>query len=98
MTVAIQSALQLILMLAGGLTSSAEIKGVINALVTIIPQVAQDAPLMIQIIQNIIASLSGNSATTTAQLQQLKTLDAECDAAFDKAWAAFEATNKPTTS
>lgn len=65
--------------------SSAGIQSIINAMVSIIPALIQEAMDMVPIVQNIIAALKNNPATTSAQLVTLNALDAQCDAAFEDA-------------
>ena len=43
------------------------------------------------IIKSIIADLKGNKSTTAAQMDELDTFDAQCDARFDVALAAAQA-------
>lgn len=69
-------------------SAAGTVVAVINALVQIIPVVVQEAEDLITPIKNVIAALSANPATTTAQLATLATLDAQCDAAFEAAAAA----------
>ena len=66
-------------------TSAASmVVAVINALVQIIPVVVD----LIAPIKNVIAALSANPATTTAQMATLATLDKQCDDAFEAAAVA----------
>jgi len=75
------------LLSASGVTN-AMVDAVINLLVQIIPLLETEARTVIPYIQNIIAALKNNPATTAAQLAQLSTLDAAADDAFEKAAAA----------
>ena len=70
-------------------TSAASmVVAVINALVQIIPVVVHEAEDLIAPIKNVIAALSANPATTTAQMATLATLDKQCDDAFEAAAVA----------
>jgi len=77
-------------------SSSSAIGNIIGLLEQYLPIVAQTATNLITPIKNIIAALSSNSAVTADQLTALQALDAQADAAFDAALAAYNAAN-PTT-
>jgi hypothetical protein len=72
---------------------STGITTIINALVAIVPALIQEAVDMVPIVQNIIAALKNDPATTSAQLVILNDLDAQCDAAFEDAVAKSEASD-----
>jgi hypothetical protein len=98
----VTSIITLLLTLIGQLlpavgASSAGIQTIINAMVAIIPALIQEATDMVPIVQNIIAALKNNPATTQAQLVTLHALDAQCDAAFEAAMTSSEA-GDPNTS
>jgi hypothetical protein len=67
--------------------ASPAIQSIINAMVSIVPALINEAVDMVPIVQNIIAALKNNPATTQAQLVTLNALDAQCDAAFEDALA-----------
>lgn len=74
----------------GGATSST-IGLIIKGLQTAIPLLGNLASSLVPKIKNIIAVISADPAATQAQLDALKKLDADSDAAFDAALAAAEA-------
>ena len=82
--------------LAPLVTSSSEIGAIITGLETYLPLITAEASDLITPIKNIIAALQGNSAVTTDQLTALQALDAQADAAFDAALAAYNAANPAT--
>lgn len=86
MVAIILTALQAIEALMGvtGLTSDAITK-VINLLVQVIPLIEKEYEDVVPYIQNIIAVLKNDPATTAAQLAQLSELDATADQAFEAA-------------
>lgn len=95
------SILTLLLTLIGQLlpavgASTPAIQNIINALVAIVPALINEAMDMVPIVQNILAALKNNPATTAAQLQTLNALDAQCDAAFEAAMTASEASDPST--
>lgn len=73
--------------------NSAGIQTIVNALVAIVPALIQEAVDMVPIVQNIIAALQNNPATTAEQLTTLRALDAQCDAAFEDAMTKSEASD-----
>jgi len=81
--------------LAPLVSSSSTIGNIIGLLEQYLPIVAQTATNLITPIKNIIAALSSNSAVTADQLAALQALDAQADAAFDAALAAYNAANPP---
>lgn len=88
MTVVIQSVLAMIgqfLPLLGTSTAASTITSIITALTNLIPLIVDEVETVVPAIKNIIAALSANPATTADQLAQLKTLDAQVDAAFEEA-------------
>lgn len=78
------------------ITDSSTIGKVISALETYLPIVATEATDLITPIKNIITALSSNAAVTADQIASLQALDAQADAAFDAALAAYNAANPPT--
>ena len=82
--------------LAPLVTSSSEIGTIISGLETYLPLITTEASDLITPVQNIIAALQGNSAVTADQLAALRALDAQADAAFDAALAAYNAANPGT--
>lgn len=72
---------------------STGITTIINALVAIVPALIQEAVDMVPIVQNIIAALKNNPATTAAEMVTLNALDAQCDAAFEDAMAKSTASD-----
>lgn len=58
---------------------------ILEALITIGPLIAQNAPNFITPVKNIIAALQSSGNVTPDQMAQLKTLDATCDDAFEAA-------------
>ena len=76
-------------------SGSSTIGNIISLLETYLPIVAQTTTNLITPIKNIIAALSSNSAVTADQLAALQALDAQADAAFDAALAAYNAANPP---
>ncbi|TJV51171.1 MAG: hypothetical protein E5Y01_16420 [Mesorhizobium sp.] len=87
--------LQTILTLIPQITSSKSVATVINALIQIIPIAVQEAQDLLGPIRNIIAALSASDQATADQLAALKALDAQVDAAFDAAVAAYLAKRSP---
>lgn len=69
---------------------------VLTALETYLPVVVQFAQDLVTPFKNIIAALTNNGAVTDDQLTSLKALDAQADAAFDAAVAAYQAANPAT--
>ena len=67
---------------------SEQVQAVINTLVQLLPDIIQEAEDLYQPISNIIAELSGNASVTTAQLDQLQSLQASMDKAYEAAAAA----------
>jgi hypothetical protein len=68
--------------------SAALIDTIIAELIKLLPVVIQGAQALIGPIQNIIAALSANPATTADQLATLQALDKQCDTAFEAAATA----------
>lgn len=77
--------------------STPAIQVIINALVSIVPALINEAIDMVPIVQNIIAALKNNPATNAAQMVVLDSLSAQCDAAFDDAVAKSEASDPVVT-
>lgn len=90
------TALTVIEDLAPLVSTSSQIGNVIAMLETWVPVVAQEASDLSTPIKNIISALSSNSAVTAEQLAALQALDAQADAAFDAALAAYNAANPDT--
>lgn len=87
--------LTLVGQLLPALGAGAGIQTIVNALVAIVPALIQEATDMVPIVQNIIAALQANPATTQAQMATLNALDAQCDAAFEDALAKSIASDPP---
>lgn len=96
MNAIIQSVLALITQIAPLIKDSAAIASIISTLEQIIPVIGQEINDLAQPVKNIIAALSANPDTTADQLAALQALDAQVDAAFDAAVAAYAA-NHPET-
>jgi hypothetical protein len=91
----IVSILQTILNLVPQLTTNKEVNTVISMLVQIVPIIAKEAQELIGPVKNIIEALSNKADITQAQMDVLKSLDAQTDKAYDDAWAAYVA-NHPS--
>lgn len=90
MSAVIQTLLQLIQNLLPQIgVNSRLVTTILNALIQLVPIAIQEAQDILPAIKNIIAALSANPATTTAQLATLQALDAQVDAAFEAAVAAY---------
>ena len=76
--------------------SVALVDTIIGELVKLLPVVIQGAQALLGPVQNIIAALSANPATTTVQLAALKELDKTCDDAFEAAAKDAGADADPT--
>lgn len=77
-------------------SSSSSVTKIINTLVQVIPVATTEASELLPVIQTIITTLkSGN--VTSDQLTALKALDAQVDAAYDAALAAYLA-NHPAAA
>ncbi len=87
------TALTVIADLAPLATDSSKIAGIISMLETWVPVIIKEATDLIQPVKNIIAALQGSASITADQLAALQALDAQCDAAFDAALAAYNAAN-----
>lgn len=85
----IATVLQTILAIIPQLTDSKGINKVVTMLIQIVPIAVQEAKDLLPMIQNIIAALSAKDGVTPDQLAALKALDAQVDAAFDAAVAAY---------
>ena len=100
MTAVIQAILALVEQLLPLITSSgssATIDSIINALIKILPFVAQEVEALVPPIKNIIAALSANPATTADQLAQLQSLDQSVDKAFEDAAVSTDAEGQTPT-
>jgi hypothetical protein len=91
MNAIIQTILVMLAKVAPLIQDSAAIASIINTLEELIPVIVQEYKDLVQPVKNIIAALSANPATTADQLTTLQTLDAQADADFDAAAAAFTA-------
>lgn len=90
------SALSLLAQLAP-LVSDASMAGkIITELESWLPVVAQFASSLYQPFKNVIAALTSNGVVTDDQIASLKALDAQADADFDAAAAAYQAANPAT--
>lgn len=69
---------------------------VINMLIQIIPILVQEYKDVLPAVQNIIAALSSDPATTAEQRKKLEELDAMVDAAFDQTILDYDK-NHPET-
>jgi hypothetical protein len=90
----ITAILSMIQGLLPAITSSANanmIDSIITALSEMVPFIINEIQSLVGPVQNIIAALSANPATTAAQLAQLQALDVQLDAAFDAAAADTDA-------
>jgi hypothetical protein len=99
----VSSIVTLLLTLVGQLlpavgASTSAIQTIINSMVAIVPALFQEATDLVPIVQNIIAALKVNPATTQAQLVILNDLDAQCDAAFEDALAKSIASDPPASA
>lgn len=72
-------------------TGSSAVTEAVNVLVQVVPLLVQEYQDVLPYVKNIIVTLKADPATTQAQLDQLATLDAQVDAAFDAAAAAAQA-------
>lgn len=68
-----------------GIGSATVIGKIIEALVTVVPIIANNLPNLLASVKNIIAALQTSGAVTQDQLDQLAALDAQVDAAFEAA-------------
>lgn len=81
--------------------ASTTITSIIAMLEKWVPLIVAELPsatTLIQAIQNIIAGLGTNPATTPEQLATLQQLDAQCDTAFEAAVAADPTNIPPATT
>ncbi len=88
MTLAIQALLGMIEELIPLLTSTANaslIDSIISTLSGFLPYIVQEISALYTPVKNIIAALSATPATNAVQADQLATLDAQVDAAFNAA-------------
>lgn len=75
----------------------AQIANIINALTNIIPFLIEELQQVVPLIKNIIAALKGNGEITQDQLDQLTALEAQYDADFEAAAAAYGDGTQPTS-
>lgn len=85
----IATVLQTILSIIPQITDSKGINKVVTMLLQIVPIIVKEAQDLLPMVQNIIAALSSKDGVTAEQLAALKALDAQVDAAFDAAVAAY---------
>jgi ABC-type glycerol-3-phosphate transport system permease component len=81
--------------------STGTIASIVAMLEKWVPLIVAELPsatTLIQAVQNVIASLGTNPATSAEQLQTLQQLDAQCDTAFEAAVAADPANIPPSTN
>lgn len=76
---------QILPLIGVGGSSAAMITSIISTISGVLPLVSNEIALVAPAIKNIISALSENPATTQEQLDQLKALDAQVDAAFEDA-------------
>jgi len=81
--------LQTILSLIPQITDSKGVNQVVTTLLQIVPYAVKEAQQLLPMIQNIIAALSAKDGVTADHLAALKALDAQVDAAFEAAVAAY---------
>lgn len=86
----ITTVLNMLLAIIPQLTTSKQINGIVATLVNIVPIIAKTYTDLLPIVQNVIALLQQSTAVNSAQMATLKALDAQVDAAFDQAWAAYQ--------
>lgn len=91
MSAFVQAVLALVTGLLPKLADSATISNIIVTLTQLLPIVQQEIADVAPAVKNIIAALSANPAATADQLAALASLDAQVDAAFDKAAADYAA-------
>lgn len=74
------------------------IETIIMTLISLIPVAVREEQALLAPIQNIIATLSTNPATTATQFATLQALDAQVDDAFEAAAAAAGAPPPPAAA
>jgi hypothetical protein len=79
--------------LANLTTSSSTIGNILTTLINLLPTIEQEVADLTAPVQNVIAALSANPATTAQQLAVAQALDAQDDAAFEAAVQAYNAAN-----
>lgn len=99
----IATLLQTVLSLIPSLTTSKSINNIVSTLIQLLPTVVKEAEQLLPMVQNIIAALRSNGAITPDQLTALDALDAQVDAQFEAAVAAYLANHpvpaaNPTTA
>lgn len=72
-------------------SDAGKVGSIVTMLETWLPVIVTEASDLITPVKNIIAALSSNSAVTADQLAALQALDAQADAGFDAALAAYNA-------
>lgn len=91
MSAIIPAILALLQSIIPSLSSASAIGSIITTLTNIIPVIVKEVQDVVPMVKNIIAALKSNDAVTPEQLDQLATLDANCDAAFEAAATAAQA-------
>lgn len=82
-----------------GVSSAANVVNqILNALIVIVPIIAQNAQNFLTPVKNIIAALQSSGAVTPAQMSALQALDAQVDAAFEAAATAAGQPAPPAAS
>lgn len=71
-----------------GVGSTTVVAKIIEALVMVVPIIANNLPNLLASVKNIIAALQTSGAVTDEQMAQLAALDAQVDAAFETAATA----------
>jgi hypothetical protein len=87
----IATVLQTILSIIPQITDSKGINKVVAMLLQILPIIVREAQGLLPMAQNIIDAISSKDGVTADQLAALKALDAQIDAAFEAAVAAYSA-------
>src|SRR5258708_829080 len=72
-------------------TTSAQVGQTVQTLTQVLPLALQEASNVAPMLKNIISALSNHAAVTPDQIAQLKTMDQQCDIAFEAAANAAEA-------
>lgn len=68
--------------------SSSLISKIVVALIDLVPLIVKEYQVLLPVVQNIITALTADPSTTAAQMQTLKALNTQVDAAFEAAAAA----------
>ncbi|WP_271025005.1 hypothetical protein [Rhizobium sp. RCAM05973] len=91
------TALNAFLAVIPSISSSAALNKVVAAILAFEPIITEFYSEIKPVIENIIAAVSANPASTATQLAALKALDVTTDKAFDDAFTAYAA-NHPAVS